>query len=319
LRALPAFPPRFGLLLGVSTALLPAVLFLFVFRRATPPAVRGATAATGDLAPLGRVHGREAPPAASASAFFSLALVLFLFRLSSFAALGSHTTTALPSFLFLFALLLRGTISTAVRGAAAATGNFAPLGRVHGREAPALSSASFFPSALALVLLSSFAAMRSQAAPAGDLAMRFLVHAGEPAAFVVMRTGGPTVSMRSLAVFVRRIGVPPRLLVLTGLVVGRSPAVVVCRRFVEVSRIVMVRGEASEAADLRHVFPIAADCFAALSPRLGGFLFVPLVRIAAFMRRLPAFACDLALFFRVHRREAAIAAVVPSHEVSPLQ
>jgi hypothetical protein len=166
--------------------------------------------------------------------------------------------------------------------------------------APAIVALALIPILIVVVLVASSAAMRRLSAPARDLAMLFRVHRGEAASAVLVRI---------LSMGLCGACVPLRVLGVARPMMALGLAVVVRRRLVMEGGFSMVGRLTAPAADLGHVAPVPAHGLAAASAGLGGLLGIELVGGPLPVRRPASFTGDLALFFRVHRGEAASAAV----------
>lgn len=185
---------------------------------------------------------------------------------------------------------------------------FKLTGRISGTSAAVVAAAvttaspTDFGCLFGIPLVGSASLMGGSPAFGGDFAAFLLVHARETS------TAGPA----SRTVFVRRSAVTMRLpavafgfLSIARLVMTSGLAMVMRGRFVIKGGVVMVRGESPSAADLRHVLAVSTHRFASSTSGFGGLFRVPLMRIAALMRRSTASRGDLALFFLIHSGKAS--------------
>jgi len=150
--------------------------------------------------------------------------------------------------------------------------------------------------------------MGGPAAFTGDFTPFLGVHGRETAR-------APAMLACRAAVVIRHVGVVSGIFLLTRLVVFRRLTMVMGGRFVVEGGPAVMRGLAALAANLGHVFAVAAHGPTALATRLGCLLRIEFVCGPLGMGGSPPLAGDFTLFFLVHGRETAFA--LCGHPLSP--
>jgi len=154
--------------------------------------------------------------------------------------------------------------------------------------------------------------MGSTPAPPRNLPVLLLIHAGKTLSAslaAVLAIRGLAMPMSTPAVLMGRTGMSARMLVLASFSMMRGLPVVVRRGLMVMRRVMMVGSQTAFAADLGHVFAIAADGTAALSSGLCGLFLVPFMGMATLMGGAAALTGNFSLLLGVHCRKPAFARI----------